>query len=271
MNNKDLIVIFRRASEFLEISDSLNLLCLNHYFLNHLPNQEFYAYLSVSIAKIIADISASSTDVKTKLSAFLEWQPFNSCEDLFNCIKYSNNLIKNPCGSQRFDHWERIDGGNGWSIENWGCYKDNKTVFVSSYGWSTLNQTIDLPESNKKRFLLLGAYIARRVDCGADIKIEVIFYDYDHNRLDSWHIEENDIPGTGVIQSYSQLTSLNDFAHPSDSFGDLYPYKHYKLRVNIKPGKKYAIVSFSGKDTKWWAGHYGARFGYCYARIFYEE
>ncbi|CAG9311568.1 unnamed protein product [Blepharisma stoltei] len=246
MNENELIIIFRRASSFLSPTDSLKLLSLNHFFHQHLPNHEFYFYVSKPIASWIANLDQNDPDVFDHFARFLECNPFTSYDDLFNCIKSSQNMIKNPCGEMGFNSWEKHNGGDGWNIEDWPGYRHKKTVFTTSYEWCDLTQTISIPLSDQKRFLIVGAYVTRRSDCGALAKLKVQAYDKNKNLKDTYKIDEVNIrePGPALYM--------------------------LKTKIEIQPYHRIFKITYSGKDTNWWAGTYGARFSYCYARISYS-
>ena len=47
-------------------------------------------------------------------------------------------MIKNPIGQEGFNHWKKKNRGDGWAVEDFLTYKNNPTIFVSSYGWCDL-------------------------------------------------------------------------------------------------------------------------------------
>lgn len=102
MDRKHEIVILRRVSEFLPIQDALNLLLLNKNLNTNLPNNEFYRYVSWLMFTNIVQINYED-DHLGKISDYLGFE-IKSYEDLFNSLKRSYNLIKNPCGSEGFKH-----------------------------------------------------------------------------------------------------------------------------------------------------------------------
>ena len=57
----------------------------------------------------------------------------NSTSQIPKLFKFATNLIKNPYGKYGFNDWIKVDGGNGWAIENGNTYNNLPSCFVSSY------------------------------------------------------------------------------------------------------------------------------------------
>ena len=169
----------------------------------------------------------------------------NSVTEILNISKYAKNLIKNPSGSKGFEGWSRKNGGNGWVVENFCTYNNQKTVFACSYQWGKLFTVIDLPKLGKKRVLIVGSPVSRRSDCGGTAKLRV----YVINNAGEKKVKENLI--------VPQLDPI-----------DKTPiWELLSISCEINDDDIQAKIIFSGKDENWWAGHYGPRFGYCFARI----
>ena len=45
---------------------------------------------------------------------------------------------KKPYRPRRFQSLEKKNRGDGWAVEDFLTYKNNPTIFVSSYGWCDL-------------------------------------------------------------------------------------------------------------------------------------
>jgi hypothetical protein len=245
MEGDQKVHVFQMASSYLTLHEALQLLSLNKYFHDHLPNS-LYKRIIVehSLATIFYNESEGviSTDQICKM---IGWED-KSYDLVYESIKSAQNLVKNPYGAEGFENWSRFDGGDGWAIQNWGTYKDKSTAFVSSYLWGKLVQNIQLP-SFSHRLVLAKAMIARRWDCGALGQIIIKFDNGTKFKsetvecpLDSRDTEE------GICHAWIPLI----------------------IRVKVPDDVKSVDLILKGKDMDFWSGHYGARFGMTSLRVF---
>ncbi|XP_077788523.1 F-box only protein 27-like isoform X2 [Podarcis muralis] len=86
---------------------------------------------------------------------------------------FGRNLIKNPCGTEQFQHWVIQHGGNGWRVEENRHHVEGaeaQTCFASSYVW--------------------GA----REDCGCRYKIRVELLAADWSVIAEFNANPDPIP-----------------------------------------------------------------------------
>ncbi|XP_043930027.1 F-box only protein 27-like [Protopterus annectens] len=162
---------------------------------------------------------------------------------------FNRNLIKNPCGEDGFNYWTKIDGGNGWVIEN--HHSDapegsSDKCFVSSYGWCVKKQTVDLIEEGLSREFLdsqqpdicIYDWYSCRNDCGCTYSITVRLLAEDRKTvLAKFEKHPPEIPqwSTPIYKKVSCV--FRDYGS----------------------GVRYVSFLHRGKDTQFWAGHYGSR------------
>ncbi|XP_044291439.1 F-box only protein 17-like [Varanus komodoensis] len=162
---------------------------------------------------------------------------------------FGRNLIKNPCGKEEFQHWNIQPGGDGW------CVEENKhpvegaeaqTCFVSSYYWCIKSQLIDLLKEgfwedlldNYQPEILISDWWGPREDCGCVYEIHVSLLAGDRRSvIADFKASPDPIPQWNDTR-YQQV------AHSFRRYG---------------PGVRYVHFQHKGKDTQFWAGHYGAR------------
>ena len=99
-----------------------------------------------------------------------------------------------------------------------------------------------MPKYSSKRKFFVGSPVARRRDCGSAARLEV-------------QIED----------SNKQIKKHNIEVTPNFHGGN--KYELMSICIDLEEDDFLATVSFSGKEYNWWTGHYGARFGYCFAKI----
>ena len=248
MNQTHQVTVFRKVSSFLETNEIYTLARLNKYFHLHFMNSETNYYISTrKLSEILfQDITEDNYKVLLKSIAGIE---VSSLSETIEYLRFACNLLKNPYGGQGFTDWEVSNGGNGWSIEDWGTFDSKPVCFVSSYAWGTLKQIIELPrlgEVNRKLFV--GCPVKRRFDCGGTAKLTV--------KLDSDRGEEI----TKEVEAECR-------EQESEDPGQRFPWDLMSISVDVDDSMRRASISFAGKDSNFWAGHYGPRFGYCFARI----
>ncbi|XP_060640595.2 F-box only protein 27-like isoform X1 [Anolis sagrei] len=162
---------------------------------------------------------------------------------------FGRNLIKNPCGKKQFQHWEIENGGDGWKVEGNRDRVEGaeaQTCFVSSYGWCVKSQVVDLLQEGLGEELMdafqpdicIADWWGARDDCGCIYKIEVHLLAADRTSvISSFTAKPDGIPQWNNAK-YQQVS------HVFRKYG---------------PGVRYIHFRHAGKDTQFWAGHYGAR------------
>jgi hypothetical protein len=166
----------------------------------------------------------------------------------FYFTSYSGrNLITNPCGDDRLQGWHIIEnGGDGWEIENKGAECPATVAmgcqcnFVTSYEWCRKAQVIDLKRYGFSETQLdscppieVSEWFCARWDCGSDFQLHVKLFDGQRQMIDEWNV--------------SELAPIEVFKEWKHTF------------TNYRQGVRYVEFEDAGKDTNWWAGHYGAK------------
>lgn len=244
MRPDQVILVFQLSSEYLTLNEALQLLCLNRYFKEYLPNSLYKRIVVQNALGIFSngeDKDPQGTSQLLDLLGFSE-QGFDT---LYYSIKYAENLVKNPFGGEGFDYWKRSDGGDGWIINRWGTYKNKPTVFVSSYSWCKLTQNIPLPGFSN-RFLYAKTMIARRYDCESEGQLRIRF-------------------DNGTLHSTEVVKCPYD---PRDRENIKYGWKALVIKCTVPEEATSVDLILRGKDRSFWNGHYGARFGMTSLRVF---
>mmetsp|Transcript_13494 Transcript_13494/g.25397 ORF Transcript_13494/g.25397 Transcript_13494/m.25397 type:complete len:166 (+) Transcript_13494:414-911(+) len=153
----------------------------------------------------------------------------------------SVNLLKNPYGSQGFASWTRFDNGcPGWAVETQGTLDENSHVFVCSYSWSSLLQSVPVDPSRTWQGTCY-TYIARRNDCGAVAQLQV-----------------------HIVNTYTGIQQIQtaEVVCPTDpGKGGYCKFVKLELKFKVPKGTIAIVVTIRGKDTQYWGGYFGARFG----------
>lgn len=239
------LVAFQKCAEFLTLKEIFNILCLNKYFYNHFKNNQVTFCIGINQLSAFIKEKVNPDNFKQVFYENTGLQ-ITSALEIPNICRFSKNLISNPCGKYNFDGWKRKDGGNGWAIENFLTFQDNLTCFVSSFEWGFLSTSIDLPELGIKRKIIIGSPVCRRLDCGGQAKLELSITNKHGGKKYAERVIVPKLKETKAFRGNWELLSL------SMDIDD------YDIKADIK---------FLAKDENFWAGHYGPRFGYCYARI----
>jgi hypothetical protein len=235
--------VFRLVSDYLPLNDALNLLCLNTYFYEHLPNSLFKRIIVQQAIPILFDNEQHQESLDQILSSLN--LTGRSYDLIYESLRSAKNLVKNPYGARGFENWSRHNGGNGWAIENWGTYRGRSHAFVSSFNWGELHQRIQLP-GNKNRFLVAKSMIARRWDCGGKGQI-VVEFDNSTKLSSDTLICPYDERDTGTSIEYGWVA--------------------ISVKCKVPDEVKSVNLILRGSDTQFWAGHYGARFGMTSLRV----
>uniref|UniRef100_A0A8D0DSV8 F-box protein 27 n=1 Tax=Salvator merianae TaxID=96440 RepID=A0A8D0DSV8_SALMN len=161
---------------------------------------------------------------------------------------FGRNLIKNPCGEEHLKHWKIQNRGNGWIVEeNKNPIKEApaQTCFVSSYVWCEKVQLVNLLKEglweelldNYQPDILISDWWGAREDCGCEYEVRVTLLGADKSTIAEFAAKPDPIPQWNDA-SYQQVSHV---------------FRHYG------PGVRYVRFYHKGKDTQFWAGHYGAR------------
>jgi ketosteroid isomerase-like protein len=151
------------------------------------------------------------------------------------------NLLTNPgAETGNMSGWNILqNGGNGWAVQT-GGYEDSQT-FVTSYDWGKRSQTVDL---------VAKGYSTTVLDQAPTINISEWFRGIEPNTADKSYLKvELRDAGGNVIASFNsgELTAKSDWQQISHTF------------ANYGAGVRYVYWEDGGKDTEYWAGHYGTQ------------
>jgi hypothetical protein len=242
-----LLLILKRTSQFLSSPDLTNILSLNHFFHSHLQNMEVMSGFIFSFLTFRTNIPTNSENFSEVFQKFSGIST-TSLTEIFEILKKSKNLIKNPYGKEGLQHWIVDNGGHGWAVEDFTVYRNLNRVFVSSFNWGSLTQRIDLNglvRSDMKCTLIVGSPVCRRFDCESMAKLKIKILAGNNTREQTQSIE-------------------------LDEYFESNPWFLIINQIELNADDEVAVLEFSGKDKKFWAGHYGARFGYCFAYIIHH-
>ena len=157
-------------------------------------------------------------------------------------------------------------GGNKWDVEktipdqntqllaeNGGSSKN----YVTSYEWCCRQQILDLSKLGFAPAILdtlqpvieVSEWFCARNDCGSKFKLRVDLLD-------------------------KQYSSLAKFEHSEETpqwHGDALGWRkvEHKFR-NYGAGVRYIRFADAGKDTQWWAGHYGSKMAGAWVRVWFS-
>jgi hypothetical protein len=232
--------VLKRVLEFLTWSELrvIFILCKDIY--KHLHCEEFYIQLCKEKLKYTTPAELTTENLSTMFNQ-LTGLNASSHAEIYTIMKNTYNFIKNPDARDNFEKWQKSSGyGREITIEeDWCCFKDKRKIFCTSFEWCSLTQSFTIPFSAKqKRLLIVGLIASRRFDCGARAVLRVT-----------------------INGAETKVESeLDDFVAPRFN---LLSYKKEIERELVK-----VKVNCEGKDKKWWAGNYGARFGFCFAYAF---
>ncbi|XP_067226613.1 uncharacterized protein [Chanodichthys erythropterus] len=161
------------------------------------------------------------------------------------CTK--SNLLKNPSAQDGLRGWKIVRSEGEWvTAENCKPLPDTVTkCFVTSYGLCLKRQLIDLEKEGYSDAFMdqvqphinISDWYAPRFDCGSEYQICVELLDERKNPIMTFQPEK-------VIFSFRNSEPWCQMTHV---------FKHYG------PGVRFIRFTHGGKDTQFWAGHYGIR------------
>jgi hypothetical protein len=167
----------------------------------------------------------------------------NSCSGSGNVIDLCSNLLENPGAEDGLIGWNFSTGsGTDWTTQ--GSTFGSQS-FVSSYGWSTKNQTVDL--------IGLG-FDANYLDLAPELYVQEMYTGHAVNYNDEYyfHLELRDSLGN-VIASY------DDGSQSSPLISDTSWQTSNHTFINYGAGLRYIYFESGGKDVEFWAGYYGTK------------
>ena len=235
------MIALRKCTEFFTLNELWEIAYLNKFFYRHFMNIEVSSFVGLQLVEKHCHQTATQDNFK-QIIHDLTGITIESISQIPAVFKYATNLIKNPYGKYGYDGWDKGNRGQGWNIESSLTYNNFPSCFASSYEWGSLSITIELPKYSSKRKLFVGSPVARRRDCGSTAKLEVQIKD-----------------------SNEQMKKHNIEVIPNFHEGN--KYELMSICIDLEEDDLLAKVIFSGKDHNWWSGYYGARFGYCFAKI----
>ena len=166
-----------------------------------------------------------------------------SCQGGSNSIDICANLLENPGAEDGLIGWNFSTGsGTDWVTQGSSFGAQS---FVSSYGWSTKNQTVDL--------IGLG-FSSNYLDLAPELYVQEMYTGHAVNYSDEYyfHVELRDSLGN-VIASYG------DGSQSSPLIADTSWKNSNHTFSNYGTGLRYVYVESGGKDVEYWAGHYGTK------------
>ncbi|XP_063224533.1 F-box only protein 6-like [Bacillus rossius redtenbacheri] len=171
---------------------------------------------------------------------------------IFDKDPYGRNLLKNPCGEEGLKHWTVLrDGGDRLVVETapGGCdpvpaEAGGSSCFATSYGDCSKEQWVDLVRAGVPARVLdglrpavhVGEWYANRFDCGAMYSLTVSLCD----------------AGRVALVQHTCRKQMADGENTSWT-------KKSHIFENYPVGVRYVRFCHKGVDTKFWAGHYGAK------------
>lgn len=174
--------------------------------------------------------------------------PSRDCEQLLGCLacesnpdgleeeeNVSQNFVFNTDGSQGLLGWTTI--GHQWDVEESEIrYRYNTHNFVCSFYWAVMAQAVDLQRvlarPDVARLRVSARYLARH-DCPAHFRLRAALY--------------NENGGELMYRETEILDAPQDF------------WERAYVTFEPDPAASTVVVCVEGKDTRFWAGPFGAK------------
>lgn len=160
-------------------------------------------------------------------------------------------LLQNGDASADFSGWNILEnGGNGWAIEDGPAKSCPGTTsqhnFVTSYLWCKKAQTIDLiangftaAQLDEAPLITVADWISSRSDCNGIYRMYIELRDTNNQAIARFDSGEVIAPSTpDWVYKWERI------AHQFTDYGK---------------GVRSVYFEHSGKDTKFWRGHYGSK------------
>ncbi|XP_074133956.1 F-box only protein 27 isoform X2 [Sminthopsis crassicaudata] len=172
----------------------------------------------------------------------------------------ARNLLQNTCGEEGFQKWNVKNDGHGWKVE------ENlrpvpgataQTCFVSSFMWCQKRQVLNLhaqglwPEllDDPRTEIHISDWWGARSDCGSQYQLHVKLVAANRRTvLAKFDAEPDPIP----------CPNDNPYLQVSHVF------------TNFPKGVRFIVFEHAGKDTQYWAGHYGARITHSCVKVYFR-
>lgn len=167
----------------------------------------------------------------------------SSCQASGNSIDICSNLLENPGAEDGLIGWAFSSGaGSDWVTQGSSF---GSLSFVSSYAWSTKNQTIDLIGLG-----LSSIYL----DSAPELYVQEMYTGHAVNYNDEYylHVELRDSLG-------NIISSFDDGSQSSPLISDTSWKTSNHTFSNYGTGLRYIYFESGGKDVEYWAGHYGTK------------
>jgi hypothetical protein len=235
MKSEQVLHIFRLVSEYLPLSDSFQLLCLNSTFNRYLPNSLFKRIIVSQAISLIFSDNQDKSEIELQSLNLLS----RSYDSLYESIKSASNLVKNPYGARGFSHWSIHEKGQSWEIDHYGTYKSNSHVFVSSYIWGELAQNILLPNISN-RIIFAKSMISRI--CNYPSKGQIVV-EFDNGE---------------IVRSEEGICNCDK--------DDWVP-----ISVIVRVPEEVKGVRIRLIGANFWGGNYGVKYGMNWVRVFKAE
>lgn len=204
-------------------------------------------------------------DGKTIPKYCFETIPENFYRNIYLSNPYGRNLLRNPYGSEKLEYWTITAGDDGgWTVEDVPqgadpvpCEAGGASCFATSYMRCEKYQEIDLIKEGINEELIdvihppiaVGEWHAARFDCGSTYELRVLLLNAEHSEIDSFEYgpyEEQQWTGRAWAKAEHVFKDYN-------------------------PGVRYIVLEHHGKDTQFWAGHYGSKMSGGYVRFLWED
>ena len=160
-------------------------------------------------------------------------------------------------------------GGDKWSVEetisaqdprNAGVFKENggsSKNYVTSYEWCCREQVVELAEfgflpqilDQLQPTIAVSEWFCAREDCGSIFQIRVDLLDENRRSIQRFETTRRTERGGGQL-------GWRKVEHLFRGYG---------------AGVRYIRFADAGKDTKWWAGHYGSKMAAAWVRVRFSD
>ena len=231
---------------------SLLLICLLPSFFN--AQMDSACYLIPDVGPCFAAIPKYYYDQNTQQCETFIWGgcagvvPFNTLQECeASCGNFSStnctNLLLNPDAELGLVDWNFSTGtGTDWVIQGSSF---GSSSFVSSYNWSTKNQTIDL---------IAKGFSPAYLDTEPLLFVKEMYIGHTVNFNDQYyfHVELRDASGT-------VLASFDDGSQSNPLIADTAWKTSSHIFSAYGPGLRTIYVESGGNDAEYWAGHYGTK------------
>lgn len=158
----------------------------------------------------------------------------------------SANLVRNGSGEENMEGWVALSYKR-WKVERSELPLRAGVNFVSGHDWCKMAQVVDLERFVQRpgeAFVEVGARYMARTDCPSVFRMEAWLFDESGAKVGWWN--------SGVLDA------------PPDGWE--------RARFVFAPvaGARFVLVIVCGKDSRFWAGEYGAKVAEVSVRILFD-